>query len=203
MMSNQETNRGNLLFPIFMRLDKLQLLIVGGGAVGLEKVEAIFKNSDNANVTIVAPEIRNEIKELAIQYPNLKLVFKSYENNDLEGKDLVISATNIPTLNTQVYMDAKARRIICNVADTPNNCDFYMCSVVKKGDLKIAISTNGKSPTFAKRMREMLEEILPEGINNILDNLTKIREKLKGDFEYKVRKLDEITSVMKENDELS
>ena len=76
-----------------------------------------------------------------------------------------------------------------------------MCSVVKKGDLKIAISTNGKSPTFAKRMREILEEILPEGINAILDNLTKIREKLKGDFEYKVKKLDEITSVMKNNED--
>ena len=199
-MSEEISSGGNLLFPVFFRLDKLQLLIVGGGAVGLEKVEAIFKNSDNANVTLVAPEIREEIKTLAQRYPNLKLAYKSYDDKDLEGKDLIIVATNIAVLNLQVYHEAKARKIICNVADTPDNCDFYMCSVVKKGDLKIGISTNGKSPTFAKRMREMLEEILPDGINNILDNLAKIREKLKGDFEYKVKKMDEITSAMKNDD---
>ena len=198
----EETNEnGNLLFPVFFRLDKLQLLIVGGGAVGLEKVEAIFKNSSNARVTLVAPEIREEIKTLATRFPNLELQYKSYESSDLEGKDLVIAATNIHELNAQVQKDAKATKVLCNVADTPESCDFYMCSVVKKGDLKIGISTNGKSPTFAKRMREMLEDILPEGIDAILDNLTKIREKLKGDFEYKVKKLDEITSVMKNKEE--
>jgi precorrin-2 dehydrogenase/sirohydrochlorin ferrochelatase len=203
-MSEEETSEGNLLFPVFFRLDKLQLLIVGGGAVGLEKAEAIFKNSQNANVTLVAPEIRDEIKTLANKYPNLKLITKLYDKRDLKGKDLVIAATNIKELNAQVYLEARAERIICNVADTPECCDFYMCSVVKKGDLKIGISTNGKSPTFAKRMREMLEEILPEvGINRILDNLTEIRERLKGDFEFKVKKLDEITSVMKKKDDLS
>ena len=199
-MSEEINSDGNLLFPVFFRLDKLQLLIIGGGVVGLEKVEAIFKNSDNANVTLVAPEIRDEIKALSKKYSNLKLVYKPYDSQDLEGKDLIIVATNIATLNSQVYLEAKEKKIICNVADTPDNCDFYMCSVVKKGDLKIGISTNGKSPTFAKRMRELLDEVLPDSINTILDNLTKIREKLKGDFEYKVKKMDEITSVMKNED---
>jgi precorrin-2 dehydrogenase/sirohydrochlorin ferrochelatase len=196
-MMDELNKEGNLLFPVFFRLDKLQLLVVGGGAVGLEKVEAIYKNSSNARVTIVAPEIREEITELASKFPELKLCYKPYDINDLEDKDLVIAATCIQDLNAQVKRDAKAKRILCNVADTPESCDFYMCSVVKKGDLKIAISTNGKSPTFAKRIREMLEDILPPGIDSILDNLTSIREKLKGDFEYKVKKLDEITSVMK------
>ncbi len=198
-MEKETPTDGNLLFPVFFRLDKLQLLIVGGGAVGWEKTEAIFRNSGNANVTVVAPEIRAEIVELASRFPNLKLMHKPYEASDLNDKDMVIAATCIQTLNAEVQRDAKARKILCNVADTPESCDFYMCSVVKKGDLKIAISTNGKSPTFAKRMREMLEEILPEGIQSILENLTRIREKLKGDFEYKVKKLDEITSVMKED----
>jgi precorrin-2 dehydrogenase/sirohydrochlorin ferrochelatase len=200
-MSEEESVEGNLLFPVFFRLDKLQMLVVGGGAVGLEKVTAIFKNSDNANVKLVAPEIREEIKELAGKYSNLQLSYKPYETSDLEGIDLIIVATCFHELNARVYREAKERKIICNVADTPDSCDFYMCSVVKKGDLKIAISTNGKSPTFAKRMREVLEEILPDNINKILDNLTKIREKLKGDFEYKTRKLDEITSVMKDEKE--
>lgn len=200
-MKEEINDSGNLLFPVFFRLDKLQMLIVGGGAVGLEKVEAIFKNSSNARVTLVAPEIREEIQLLAKRFPGLSLHYKPYEASDLQHKDLVIAATNLHELNAQVQKDAKASKILCNVADTPESCDFYMCSVVKKGDLKIGISTNGKSPTFAKRMREMLEEILPEGIDSILDNLTKIREKLKGDFEYKVKKLDEITSVMKEKKE--
>ena len=199
-MSENVSTGGNLLFPVFFRLDKLQLLVVGGGAVGLEKTEAIFKNSDNANVTLVAPEIRSEIVALSERYPNLKLVYKPYDSSDLEGIDLIIVATCIRDLNAQVYKEAKERKIICNVADTPDSCDFYMCSVVKKGDLKIGISTNGKSPTFAKRMREFLEAILPEGIASILDNLTQIREKLKGDFEYKVKRLDEITTVMKDDD---
>ncbi len=201
-MSEEKSTEGNLLLPVFLRLDKLQLLVVGGGAVGFEKVGVIFKNSNNANVTVVAPEIRQELIELSNQYPNLKLIYKAYDSSDLEGKDLVISATCFQELNANVHRDAKALKIICNVADTPDLCDFYMCSVVKKGDLKIGISTNGKSPTFAKRMREILEDILPDNITSILDNLTKIREKLKGDFEYKTKKLDEITSVMNEkNDE--
>jgi precorrin-2 dehydrogenase/sirohydrochlorin ferrochelatase len=200
-MSTDINNSGNQLFPVFFRLDKLQLLVVGGGAVGLEKVTTIFKSSENANITLVAPEIREELKQLAEQYKTLQLKYKPYDSSDLENIDMVIVATCIQELNQQVQEDAKAKRILCNVADTPDRCDFYMGSVVKKGDLKIAISTNGKSPTFAKRMREMLEEILPEGINDVLDNLNKIREKLKGDFEYKVKKLDEITSVMKERKE--
>lgn len=189
----------NELFPIFLRLDKLKVLVVGGGWVGLEKVSSIFKNSINANVTLVAPEIREEIQEMAKQFPaQLILNNKPYEISDLEGADIVIAATCIKELNERVYQEAKARKILVNVADSPDICDFYMCSIVKKGDLKIGISSNGKSPTMTKRMREMLEDALPDEIDAILQNLNEIREKLKGDFEYKVKKLDEITSVFKE-----
>lgn len=199
-MSND--SKGNQLFPVFLRLDQLHMLVVGGGAVGYEKISAIFKNSDNAIVTLVAPEIREEIKLLASQYPQLTLIQREYQINDLDGKDLVVAATSISELNKKVREDARKKKILINVADTPEICDFYLSSVVKKGDLKIAISTNGKSPTFAKRVREMLEEVLPEGIDKVLDNLKSIREKLKGDFEFKVNKLNEITSVLKGKDEI-
>jgi precorrin-2 dehydrogenase / sirohydrochlorin ferrochelatase len=171
---------------------------VGGGKAGLEKVSLLFKNSDNANITLVAPEIKEEIKEIASRFPNLLLVQREYQTSDLEGKALVIAATSIKELNKRVKEEAKARKILTNVADTPELCDFYLSSVVKKGDLKIAISTNGKSPTFAKRMRELLEEVFPDNISDILDNLRTIREKLKGDLEYKMKKMNEITSVMKD-----
>ena len=192
---------GNQLFPVFFRLDKLQMLVVGGGLVGLEKTTAIFKNSTNAQVTIVAPEIRQEIVDLSHLFPKLRLVYKPYESSDLIGMDLVVAATCIVELNQQVRTDAKERKILINVADTPESCDFYLGSVVKKGELKIAISTNGKSPTFAKRVRELLEDALPDSIDKVLDNLRHLREKLKGDFEYKVKKLDEITSIMREESE--
>jgi precorrin-2 dehydrogenase/sirohydrochlorin ferrochelatase len=191
-------DKGNQLFPVFFRLDQLQMLIVGGGNVGLEKVSLLFKNSDNANVTLVAPEIKEEIREIASRYPNLQLIRREYQTSDLEGKNLVIAATSIRELNKKVKEEAQARKILTNVADTPELCDFYLSSVVKKGDLKIAISTNGKSPTFAKRMRELLEEVFPDNISDILDNLRTIREKLKGDLEYKMKKMNDITSVMKD-----
>jgi len=189
----------NHLFPVFLKLEELNLLVVGGGAVGLEKVSAIFNNSPSARVTLVAPEIKEEIKKLSQVYSGLTLVQREYRSEDLVGMDLVIAATSLKDLNRQVREDAKATKILVNVADTPEICDFYLSSIVKKGDLKIAISTNGKSPTFAKRMRELLEEVLPDGIETILENLKVIRDQLKGDFEFKVKKLNDITSSFKEN----
>lgn len=190
--------QGNLLFPVFLRLDKLQLLVVGGGAVGTEKTLAIFNSSPNAHVRLVAPEISDSIKALASSGIDLQLFHKPFEEKDLDGIDMVVIATANHQLNLEVRTATRKRGIITNVADTPEQCDFYLGSIVKKGDLKIGISTNGKSPTFAKRIREMFEEILPNGIQEILDNLTHIREKLKGDFEYKVQKLNEITKIEKE-----
>lgn len=187
----------NTLFPIFVKADQLHTLIVGGGYVGLEKATALLANSPDARVTLVAPEIRDEITELARQYPNLTLVRESYRIDFLSDKDLVIVGTNDKAVNRQVQADCKVRRILVNVADTPDLCDFYLSSVVKKGDLKIAISTNGKSPTFAKRFREVLEEILPDSLQETLDNLTAIRNQLKGDFVQKMEKLNEITKVLR------
>ena len=187
----------NPLFPIFVKIERLQTLIVGGGYVGLEKLTAVLANSPQAPVTLAAPEIRAEIRELAAAYPGVSLVQVRYEPGLLNGKDLVIVGTNDKAVNQQIQADCKARKILVNVADTPALCDFYLGSVVKKGDLKIAISTNGKSPTFAKRLREVLEEMLPDSLQETLDNLTAIRQKLTGDFQAKMDRLNEITKVLK------
>lgn len=187
----------NTLFPVFLKLEQLHVLIVGGGYVGLEKLTAVLANSPQTQVTLVAPDIREEIRELAVSHPSVVLVTQPYNAHFLEGKDIVIAGTNDKVVNHQVQQDCKAHKILVNVADTPELCDFYLSSVVKKGDLKIAISTNGKSPTFAKRFREVLEEILPDSLQATLDNLQQIRNKLKGDFQDKLEKLNEITNVMK------
>lgn len=187
----------NTLFPIFVKAENLHTLIVGGGYVGLEKVTALLGNAPDARVTLVAPDIRAEIRELAARHPKLELIQEAYREEHLTNKDLVIVGTNDKAVNRQVQANCKARRILVNVADTPDLCDFYLSSVVKKGDLKIAISTNGKSPTFAKRFREVLEDILPDSLQETLDNLTAIRNQLKGDFVQKMEKLNEITKVLR------
>ena len=189
----------NTLFPIFLKLENLKLLIVGGGFVGLEKISGVLKNSPQTHIVLVAPEIRDEIVEFDIVHSNLTLVYENYDAKFLEDKDLVIIATNDKAMNIQIKTDCKARRILANVADTPDQCDFYLSSVVQKGDLKIAISTNGKSPTFAKRFREVLEEMLPESLQETLDNLQQIRNSLKGDFQAKLEYLNKVTKSMKGN----
>lgn len=178
----------------------MHLLIVGGGYVGLEKLEAVLKNSPETQITLVAPEISSEIRELALKH-KIELIMEPYQRKHLFGKNLVIVGTGLLEVSQKVQKDCREANILINVADKPSLCDFYLSSTVKKGDLKIAISTNGKSPTFAKRFREILEEILPDSLQDTLDNLQAIRNKLKGDFEYKVEKLNEITKVMK-NDEI-
>ncbi|WP_373515256.1 bifunctional precorrin-2 dehydrogenase/sirohydrochlorin ferrochelatase [Persicitalea sp.] len=188
----------NHLFPIFLKLnnDDLHLLIVGGGYVGLEKIEAVLGNSPEAKITLVAPEIREEIREIAAQKPHVSLIPRNFEDFDLDYKDLVIVATNDREENKRIKRVARARHLLCNVADTPDECDFYLSSIVKKGNLKVAISTNGMSPTLAKRLREVLTEALPDDLETAMDQLKAVRDQLRGDFEYKVQELNRITEVL-------
>jgi precorrin-2 dehydrogenase / sirohydrochlorin ferrochelatase len=184
----------NNLFPVFLKLEALQTLIVGGGHVGLEKLSAILKNSPSAKVTLIARSIGSEIKELASKHSTVELIERNFRLWDVWNKDLVILATDDRKLHESIREFTRSRNLLINVADTPDLCDFYLGSVVTKGNLKIGISTNGKSPTISKRIREYLEEALPEDTNELLDNMQKIREKIKGDFSEKVKVLNQVTS---------
>jgi len=192
-------NEGNGLFPIFLKLDQLKTLIVGGGNVGLEKLEALLKNNPEAKVKLVGTVIQQSIKDLVQDHEGVELVERSFRETDLDDVDVVILATENRALHISILEQAKSRKLLVNVADTPDLCDFYLGSTVKKGNLKIGISTNGKSPTFAKRLREVLEEVLPEDIDSLLDNLHEIRNSLKGDFNHKVKVLDEVTAVLRKD----
>src|SRR5690606_9260011 len=97
---------------------------------------------------------------------------------------------------------SRQKHKLLNVADTPELCDFYLSSIVKKGNLKIAISTNGKSPTIAKRLKETFSEVLPGELDEILDNMYKIRNRLNGNFEHKVKKLNELTRVLVQKEQV-
>ncbi|GAA3931619.1 TSUP family transporter [Hymenobacter algoricola] len=186
----------NSLFPVFLKLENLRVLLVGGGFVGLEKLTAILVNSPATAITVVSETFRPEILALPATYPHLLLREKSYDLRDLLGHDIVFVATNDPAVNRLVKAQATAQRLLCNVADTPAECDFYLGSIVQKGDLKIAISTNGKSPTVAKRLRVVLHEALPDELHSVLQHMTAIRGRLAGDFAHKVKSLNAVTAEL-------
>lgn len=190
-MTNQ-----NELFPIFLKLENLNTLIVGGGNVALEKLNAILKSSPNANIDVVATDISNEILALSFDNPRIKTHMMPYHVGDLEGKQVVILATDNYELHKTIKEETTRRGILTNVADTPELCDFYLGSIVTKGDLKIGISTNGMSPTLAKRIRQYLEEALPDETQSLIANLNNFRKTIKGDFAQKVKELNELTSSL-------
>ena len=168
----------------------------------MEKITAVLDNSPEATVTLVSPEIRQEIREIAVNNERISLIERKFEDGDLAEKDLVIVATNDKEENKRIKSVARARHMLCNVADTPSLCDFYLSSVVRKGNLKVAISTNGMSPTLAKRLKEVLTEALPDNLETAMEQLKAVRDMLKGDFAYKVDELNRITSVLVEKSEM-
>jgi precorrin-2 dehydrogenase/sirohydrochlorin ferrochelatase len=190
----------NHLYPIFLKVHELNILLVGGGFVATEKLEFLLKSSPNAQVTVVSTMFRPEFLELAEGKETVTLIEDAYHEKYLGGKHLVIGATDIKAVNRQIRDEAKERFLLVNIADTPEFCDFYLGGIVTKGNLKIAISTNGKSPTTAKRLRQLLEEVLPEEIDDLLENLNAYRATLKGDFEYKVKAMNEITEGLVRKD---
>ena len=187
----------NELYPVFLKLHQLNVLIVGGGNVGLEKLSFMLKSSPNANVEVVAPRFLPELEALVAQHPSVKLTAKKFNRCMLSKRHMVIACTDDLKVNKRVFDLCRKRHLICNIADTPQLCDYYLGGIVTKGNVKIAISTNGKSPTTAKRLREFFEEIIPDDINSMVENLNEYRKTLKGNFEEKVQKMNEITQSLK------
>jgi len=192
-MEEKEINR---LFPVFLKLEKLRLLIVGAGAVGLEKLNAVMNNSPACQVKIVAIWFSEEVKKVAEGNKNITCIVKPFEASDLQQIDVVIVAVNERDASEKIASVVKENGKLVNVADKPDLCDFYLGGVVTKGNLKIAISTNGKSPTIAKRLKEFLNEALPDSVDDLLDNMQQIRNSLKGNLSEKISKLNEITKSM-------
>ena len=123
----------NELFPIFLKLDRLNTLVVGGGNVALEKASALLRNSPAARVTLVAPMFREDTLEFLKVYPQVVLFERGFELADLDGRDLVICATDNRSLHEEIKVVCAERHLLCNVADTPELCDFYLGSIVQKG----------------------------------------------------------------------
>ncbi len=184
---------GNKLFPIFLKISQLDILIVGGGNVALEKATALLQNDSEAKLTFVAPFFREELTAFVRPYAFVQLIERGFKAEDLKDRHVVICATDDKELHRTIKNLASEKQLLCNVADTPDLCDFYLGSIVQKGDLKIAISTNGKSPTLAKRIKAYLQEIIPDEIQTSLEQMEQVRKQLKGDFQEKIKQLNELT----------
>lgn len=190
----------NNLFPVFLKLEQLKLLIVGGGNVALEKLQSVLVNAPSTHVKLVAIHVSESLVSLASNAEQVAIHERAFEPKDLLDIDVIIIAVNDVEVAENIRIAARAAGKLVNVADKPELCDFYLGSVVKKGDLKIAISTNGKSPTAAKRIKEALNEALPAELDEVINNLHIIRNKLTGSFADKVKKLNHITRQLAQKD---
>ena len=195
MIIDMNDNRNNL-FPVFFKLEEMRLLMIGAGEIGFEKLNTVLSNTPNAQVTVVATFIRNEVHELALQHANVQLIEAAYQPEFLDDCDLVIAAVNDIELAERIRKDTREKGKLLNAADKPSLCDFYLGSVITKGDIKIAISTNGKSPTLARRLKEFFNEVLPDELETVVSNLHTIRNNIKDGFRERVKKLNEITSSL-------
>lgn len=143
------------LFPMFIKLQGRLVVVVGGGEIAAGKVDGLLRAG--ARIRIVAPEVHASLVE-PIRDRKIGWVPRNFAAADLDGATLAIAATSAPGVNTSVYHEAEARGILCNAVDDIENCHFYYGSIVQRGDLQIAISTNGKSPALAQRLRQELEQ---------------------------------------------
>jgi uroporphyrin-III C-methyltransferase/precorrin-2 dehydrogenase/sirohydrochlorin ferrochelatase len=160
------------LLPIFLNLEGRPCLLVGAGTVALEKIGTLLKTG--LRLRVVAPEARVEVRVLADE-GKLEWVPREFEPADLDGNFIVIAATDVPAVNAAVYREALARGIPCNSVDDIPNCDFFFGSVVRRGDLQIAISTAGESPAVAQRLRREIDEQLPQDLGPWLAKLGELR----------------------------
>jgi siroheme synthase-like protein len=164
------------LLPIWIRLERRPVLVVGAGTVALAKIESL--RSTGAQITVVAPAAAPQFLEL-IENGQLTWHRRAFEFSDLDGVFLVIAATNDSAVNHSIYEEALRRNVLCNAVDDPPNCDFYFGSVVARGDLQIAISTAGESPALAQRLRREIDEQLPQDLGPWLAELGDLRREIR------------------------
>jgi len=163
------------LFPIFLKLTKRRCLVVGAGRIAEEKIRGLL--STGAEIHVVAPDAAAGIRRLARE-KKLRWDARRFTTADLKGAFLVVAATSSPALHEKIYSEARRRHVLCNVVDDPAHCDFYYGSVVRRGALQIAISTEGRSPALAQRIRKLLEKQFGPEYEDWIKALGEARDKL-------------------------
>ena len=163
------------LFPIFLKLDGRGCLVVGAGTVAQGKIRGLL--DAGALVKVVAPKAVFPVQEWAREGA-ISWAPRAFEPRDLDRVSIVVAATSSPQLNAEILREARLRNVLSNAVDDPENCDFYYPAVVKRGDLQIAISTGGRSPALAQRLRENLEEQFGPEYASWVAELGEAREQL-------------------------
>jgi len=162
-------------FPMYINLDNKKILVVGGGNIALEKLEKLVQFSKD--ITVIAKEVKYNtytlIKEHCLTYYQ-----RAYRVGDIDGFDIVIVATDDITMQESIYLESRGKHILVNAVDNTKYCDFIFPSFVKKGDLTISFSTSGASPAFAKKIREHIQEIIPDDVDEFLAKLKDLRATL-------------------------
>jgi precorrin-2 dehydrogenase/sirohydrochlorin ferrochelatase len=163
------------LFPIFLKLAARPCIVIGGGNLAESKIESL--QAAHARITVIAPNVSARIADLA-EGGEIEWKQREYSTGDLDGNFLVVAATNVPSVNRAVYQEAVENNILCNAVDDPPFCDFYFPSVVRRGDLQIAISTAGASPALAQRLRKEINAQLPLDAGEWLTDLGNLRREV-------------------------
>ena len=161
------------LFPMFMKLAGKQCLVVGAGKVGEPKIGGLIDTG--ARIHVVAIAASDQVREWA-DAGKIELELRAFSSSDLDGKFLAVVATASRSLNDLVYREAQRRGVLCNVVDVPDLCDFFYPAVVRRGDLQIAISTAGQSPSLAQKLRQQLERQFGEGYAAWVEQLGATRQ---------------------------
>lgn len=162
-------------YPIFLELGSRRVVVIGGGTVAVRKVQTLL--AAGARVVVVAERIDDMLTALC-RNTDVELIKSKYSKNYLAGALLAIAATNNHPLNKQIYKDCQELEVLCNVVDVPELCDFFVPAVVKRGDLQIAIGTEGRCPAYAGHLRKKLEGIFTEQHGQFLAELEKLRKKI-------------------------
>jgi precorrin-2 dehydrogenase/sirohydrochlorin ferrochelatase len=163
------------LFPMFMKLEGRPCLVVGAGVIGEPKIGSLL--TSGASLRVIAPQVSPAVAEWA-RAGAIVWEAREFKVTDLDGVFLVIAATSSREVNGAIFHEARQRNILCNVVDDPEYCDFYYPAVVRRGDLQLAISTNGHSPALAQRIRRELEIQFGSEYGDWLEELGKIRQQL-------------------------
>ncbi len=182
----------NSLFPMFVKLDGREVLVVGAGRVGAPKIRGLL--STGAEIRVVARQASEAVREWA-RNDEIILEERGFVPADLDNVFLVVVATSSPDLNEQIHREAQSRRILCNVVDVPERCDFYYPAVVQRGHLQIAISTSGQSPSLAQRIRHQLERQFGPGYTHWVAALGETRRKVLASSLDPERKRDLLQSL--------
>jgi siroheme synthase-like protein len=162
-------------YPLMLRIAGRRCVVVGGGVVAARKVHGLI--AGGADVLVVAPEIGPELAALA-EHGTIRAGRRAFEPSDLDGALLAFTATNDRAVNEGVMRAAQARGTIVNVADDPAACEFTVPAVVRRGDVTLAISTGGRSPAFARFLREQLGGWLTDARCALLDLAAGLRREL-------------------------